>query len=175
LTDFTTFSDGQTVRGLTLNSRAEEVSLQAARHLAPFTLPVKLYDMWAALPGTPPKATLVTPSWLGPELLPLMYIVEVLEGGADFRWRLFGTEHTVRYGTEATGMLMSEAAKRDTSARDSLAFARRVHATGMPCFYATDFFGELGLVKRSYTVILPLMGPDGTISRLFGCATWEKP
>ncbi|MCJ9427648.1 hypothetical protein [Kordiimonas marina] len=175
MTGFTTFSDGQTVRGLNLRSQAEEVSLQAARQLEPFTLPVRLHDMWTALPGTPPNATSVTPSWLGRELLPLMYIVEVLDGGADFRWRLFGTEHTLRYGAEATGMRLSDAAKRDTSARDSLTFARRVYATGVPCFYVTDFFGELGLIKRSYTVILPLRGPDGTVSRLFGCASWEKP
>ncbi|TNE61818.1 MAG: hypothetical protein EP335_14075 [Alphaproteobacteria bacterium] len=171
--DFNTFSEWQTIRGQKLDSRAEAVLTVVARKLPLFRLPVKLYDMWMALPGELPSASHVTPTWLGAELLPYMYILDIVDGGQDFRWRLFGTAHAARYGSEATGMLMSEAARRDKSAAGSLHFARQTCAEKRPTFFLTEFLQGEFAVKSNATVVLPLAGPDGDMSRLFGCSVWS--
>lgn len=106
-----------------------------------------------------------------------MYILDVVEDddaqAVDFRWRLFGSSHSLRYGQEATGALLSRAAQLDASAAGSYEVAKSVYESKSFAFFLTEFSDETMPVKTSSTVVLPLLGDNGRISRIFGCSVWH--
>lgn len=153
------------------------LSLEEATAISTFEDCVELYNKWRALPGDVPYHREITPAFLGARILPEMYIIDVVKGPLedelDFRWRLFGTAHGERYGTEATGILMSEAAKRDKSAAGSFRIAKQVYRSLKPAFFLTEFI-ENGILRRTTcTVVMPLSNKAGDITRLFGCSKWQ--
>lgn len=173
MANITSFGENEPPRGSTVRQRV--VSLEEARAIDSFGPAVELFEKWLTLPGAVPQHQLITPSFIGPQLLPLMYIVDVLDDDADnidFQWRLFGTSHSVRYGKEATGILMSYAAELDESAAGSYKIAKMVYETGEPCFFLTEFIKNDRVNKTTSTVVLPLADEAGKMVRLFGCAIW---
>lgn len=177
MNDFTSFGEaGKRLSDLGLGVRQTLLTLDEARTIDSFKGPVTLYHKWLGLPGDIPNHRDITPAFLGPALLPLMYITDVVKDDpdrVDFRWRLFGTTHSERYGAEATGILMSEAAERDASAAGSYKVAQQVYATGEPAFFLTEFLDDNELVtKTTSTVVLPLSNKAGDLVRLFGCSVW---
>ncbi len=159
----------------------QRLSTEQARATPSFAKPVLLYDKWRALSDTIPHHNNITPAFIGVDILPEMYIMDVLSGPDngtdlpwDFRWRLFGTTHRDHYGREATGMLLSEAALRDASAAGSYKVAQQVMKTLEAIFFLTEFVENDMAVKSNSTVVMPLSDNEGNISRLFGCSAWSK-
>jgi len=169
----------------------QQLSMEQVRANPSFSRPVQLYDKWCALPGTIPHHNTITPSLIGAEILSEMYILDVLtrpdnyEPGNngldndddmpwDFRWRLFGTTHSERYGKEATGVLLSDAATHDKSAAGSFEVAQHVMKTHEAAFFLTKFCENGAIHKTTSTVVMPLADDNGAVCRLFGCSAWSK-
>lgn len=160
-----------------VSARTQTLSLEEARTNPSFSKPVSLFDIWRTLPGPIPHHNNITPSLVGAAILPEMYIIDVIAGeneGYDFRWRLFGTEHSNRYGKEATGVLLSEAAKSDPSAAGSYKVAKQVMNTLTPAFFHAEFLEGEAVTKTTSTVVMPLSDDTGYVSRLFGCSAWSR-
>jgi len=163
--------------GHALSARTQIMSLAEAGEDPSFAKPISLHDKWRTLTGPVPHHSHITPSFVGVDILPEMYIIDVIgtkENGFDFRWRLFGTEHSNRYGKEATGVLLSEAAKTDPSAAGSYKVAKLVMKTLEPAFFRTEFIENGSVHKTTSTVVMPLSDDGGHVSRLFGCSAWSK-
>jgi hypothetical protein len=96
--------------------------------------------------------------WLG-----YVHMVEVLEGGADFRYRIYGTEIAVAFGSDLTGKRLSAvpAAARE-AVRRSYAMACQSCA---PLFLSEDPLLTSSL-ERVESLILPLSGDGVVVDRL---------
>ncbi len=165
------------VDGRGLVARMQILSLKEARAHPSFVKQVSLFDKWHALPGNIPHHKNITPAFVGIKILPEMYILDVIGqqgNNVDFRWRLFGTAHSDRYGKEATGVLLSDAAREDQSAAGSYKVAQQVMHRLEAVFFLTEFIENDVVNKSTSTVVMPLSDDTGEISRLFGCSAWSK-
>lgn len=115
-----------------------------------------------------PARSHIDPAELG-VLLPYLFLVDVLEGGEDFRYRLVGTDivnHTVR---DNTGRLLSELVAQGSQ----LPLARLYDAAvteRQPMMQWLVYQTGVGLRRWYQTLVMPL-SPDGqTIDMLLGVA-----
>lgn len=110
--------------------------------------------------------------------MPNMIIAEAVDGGEDFRTRLFGTALVEIVGEERTGKLLSEFAEEGAIAKDKEAVQRRwLHITReaffgrKPVFTRVPFAasGRLYLVGHTISVPLTAGSPDPaqTIGAMF--------
>lgn len=160
-----------------VSARSHIISLKEARSNPSFSKAITLFDKWRALPEAIPHHKNITPTLIGADILPELYIIDVIgskKEGIDFRWRLFGTEHSNRYGREATGILLSKAAKSDPSAADSYEIAQQVMKTSEATFFQTEFMEDDTTTQITRTVVMPLSDDTGNVSRLFGCSSWSR-
>ena len=121
-----------------------------------------------------PLASIFNPTMVDQAILPTMFVLDVIEDGTDFRWRLFGTSHAIQYGTDATGMRVSDAARRDSAAKDSLSMGQLCYAERRPVFYLTNYTKAAVIKKSTGTVLLPMADNDSIINRILGCSTWQS-
>ncbi len=157
--------------------RMQTLSLEEARARPSFVKPASLFDKWQSLPGNIPHHKNISPAFVGVQILPEMYILDIIgqqDTDVDFRWRLFGTAHSDRYGKEATGVLLSEAASQDQSAAGSYKVAQQVMRTLEAAFFLTEFIENDVVIKSTSTVVMPLSDDTGKVSRLFGCSAWSR-
>jgi hypothetical protein len=173
MSSFRTFVEWQSIKELGLSSRAREITLDEAQTNPDFQYPLELHGLWLLMPGDIPHYDEVKPSVLGARLLPSMFIVDVKDAGRDFSWRLLGTDHARRFGSEVTGRRMSAVAKFDASTKTSLAFAHQCYTSQAPVFFKTEYLDKQHVKKTTCTVALPLVDDSGKVKRLFGCSVWS--
>ncbi len=121
-----------------------------------------------------PDRRQVDPVVLGPTLLPMLVLIEVLGGGSDYRWRLFGDRHQQEYGISLTGTRLSELEDGNPSATALRPLLDQTVATAGPCFYELAYLSEALLDRYATGVFLPLTdgGPD--VAMLLGAADWWR-
>ena len=135
---------------------------------------VALYSYWSskrgprAMPGRPD----IDPAELLP-LLPHILLMDVVEAGRDFRYRLVGTEVERHIGRPVTGRLISEVLNGDY-----LAYIHSLHRRAMteatPVYSENNFdaarsgFAPVADYKRAYRLMLPL-ARDGTSVDIMLC------
>jgi hypothetical protein len=90
-------------------------------------------------------------------------VLEPLDAGEDFRFRLVGSELNHRIGRDITGMRVSEVYP-ELVVKGFLASLKKV-AAGTPVFQNVRVVGLLGEVRRPEVVMVPMKSPDLT-------ATW---
>jgi hypothetical protein len=112
------------------------------------------------------------PSRVIARLMRNLVVLEPLDGGDDFNFRLVGTMVNERYGREVSGMLLSELYEADAAERFLISL-RKVMATDAPVFQEAHVRGAFGDVRRPEAVLLPMTAPDG-VSRwvLSGVFYW---
>ena len=97
--------------------------------------------------------------------LPYVMLLDVVEGGADFRYRVYGREIAARFGRDLTGMLLSEAAVHAHIAAFFLAVYRA--ALSRREAILTEHAPPRTISVTSWRrLILPLAAGDASISRL---------
>lgn len=177
MSSFKSYRDGPAVHEKGMTAVANEVSFEMAQAHPSFVTALRLLEKWNGLPGDIPHHKHISPATVGSVLLPYLFIMDVVhEEGTetDFRWRLFGTAIRRKYGLEATGHLLSDALGLDASIDESLRLARKTFVTRAPTFMHTQFYRDAKLYHEAQSVILPLSGDDGTVTRIFGCTTWSN-
>lgn len=131
-----------------------------------------LYSYWSDKRGdrSMPSRADVDPAELR-GLLPHLLLLDVVDGGQDFRYRLVGTEIERHIGRQVTGRLIGEALSGDYLAY-ILSLHQRVLTEKAPV-YSENSFGEgqpgYGLVaayKRAYRLMLPLAKDGRTVDML---------
>lgn len=108
-------------------------------------------------------------------LLRHLIICEVVDGGADFRTRIFGTALVELVGEERTGKLLSEFGAqssiptRPERVRDRwFEIARRVHALGRPVFISGRMINSARPYIAWHAVACPLTAGGTTIEQVVG-------
>jgi hypothetical protein len=112
-------------------------------------------------------------------LLPHILLIDVVEGGADFRYRLVGTEIERHIGRTLTGRLISE-----VLSGEYLDYIRSLHrraiAEAAPVYSENNFndgrsgFALIADFKRAYRLMLPL-SRDGTVIDMLLCGQLFLP
>lgn len=124
-----------------------------------------LLDYWHARRGsarTPPVAA-IDPTEMRPALGYLM-IVEPIEDGQDFRYRLYGSLLATVSGTDLTGRRVSEHWASDYVVDFSLASYRAVYQRGEP-LYTRRHPARAEYTRSWERLILPFADADGRIAR----------
>lgn len=91
--------------------------------------------------------------------LPRLYLVRVIDGGADFVYRLAGEEVNRRYGGSIAGKRIEELLAKD-AAREIKECWRRMIAGPEAYYSEVRHLTNRGVAVRGRRVTLPL-GPDG--------------
>ena len=111
-------------------------------------------------------------------LLPDVLLVDVIEGGKDFRYRLVGTELERHFGRGVTGRLLSE-----LISDPYLDYMRSLYLSvvieRVPVYSAHSFdddrtgFALIAAFKRTYRLMLPLSRDGETIDMVLCGQTFE--
>ncbi|HUD52919.1 PAS domain-containing protein [Parvibaculum sp.] len=115
--------------------------------------------------------------------LPNISISEAIDGGRDFRLRIFGTALVALIGREATGMLYSELAGdprvmfRPVAARSRLlALSKTAFQLRRPVFASGRFVNMIHRSLEWHSFSSPLTAGGGDIAQMFGAVfVVERP
>lgn len=132
-----------------------------------------LLTYWNARRGERPAPSRadIEPADIG-AILPDVYICERL-AGADFSFRLAGTAICNLMGRELKAAPLSSiwlAEGRRFAVRTATAAVG-----GVPAILALDGLSAAGRVLRAEALMLPMLGPSGTLDRLFGSISVIDP
>ena len=166
---------GEVARGLRLVE--EFAALEDQR----FALPRCGFEIWRRwIPegmSMPPRAAL-DPLELGSALLPSVVLLEVLQGGSDFQWRIFGSAHEREYGVDLRGVVVSDLMARDPGIHMFLDLFGLPTRQAAPVWYLLEYESAGHVLRAVSGVLLPLHADDGddrTVSHLFGVNAWFNP
>lgn len=109
-----------------------------------------------------------------PRLLPSVFLVDVLDGGADFRYRLIGGRIRERTPRNLTGLRLSEIADEGSQGALMRLYTAAV-ATGAAVAARLDYTSpELELPSHYDVLVAPLADVDGRIIQLVGIAVYAE-
>ncbi len=107
------------------------------------------------------------------DLVPFLILLDVLEAGRDFRYRVVGTGVVEAIGRDFTGETVSEYRQRHEPPAVAEGY-RQVCATRTPDLYQ----GTLDSVGKGFIryerLALPLAGDDGGIAYILSCFDFES-
>ena len=110
----------------------------------------------------------IDPLEMKPWLSRLM-LIEVIDAGRDFRYRLVGTDVVTRIGRDMTGKLISQLPALPEIVGRFLEEYRQVVRSGRPGYAVHDYFSPT--IKRTIKferLLLPLGEADGPVGMLLG-------
>lgn len=131
----------------------------------------RVWEVWRGLPrsGDLPRRADFSPSLLAPEDLRFIVMVEVIDDGADFAYRLVGTGVVQAVGKEFTGLKLSDHLD-EHEVPELFADYRRAVAQRAP----TLFHGGMLRFDKDWLAYerlsLPLVDEAGRVSVLLGAA-----
>lgn len=125
-----------------------------------------LAAFWRArrAPGALPGIDVVDPLALKPAL-GYMMLLDVLDDGWDYRYRVYGSLIARRLGRDLTGARTSEIARTAFTGTFYIAGYRAVIARRLPLFSVSSSPGYVQATDWR-RLALPLAGPDGGVKRL---------
>lgn len=107
------------------------------------------------------------------DLLPDVGLIDVLDGGDNFRYRLIGTRMVTVFGRDFTGVTLGEAHKDGNYGR----FLHKLYGEGVStrgavyCESRFIYTSDRNMVIRR--LLMPLAGPDGDVEMLFFSNTFD--
>lgn len=107
-------------------------------------------------------------------VLPQTLVVDVVDGGKDFRYRFWGTKYTNHYGADETGLLLSE------SLGPSFIEATRkqldaVLSAKAPCAFDVAIRApRSGIVQTKLNLRLPVMDRPGEITKIMTATLFNE-
>lgn len=132
----------------------------------------RLLKIWNGLAGEPPHRRSLDPVALGSALLPGMVLVELVDRGDDYRWRVFGSEHAVQYGADLTGAALSEIEALNPTAGAVRQLFDHVRDTAAPVFMSLAYTSRGLLVREAHGLMLPLSDDENSVGWICGYARW---
>ncbi len=102
-----------------------------------------------------------------PTLLPIVGLVDVLDGGARFRYRLVGTEMVDVSGHDPTGRFLDEALPDSGYADYLIDMFREVTRERRPLYGESDFRGQGRIECRVRRLLMPLSRDGRAVDMIF--------
>jgi len=137
-----------------------------------FDTPNQLYALWRSLPGTPPHFSHFKPGVVDPALLPNSVLMDVIDEGKDYKFRVYGTAHVTHFGADLTGLTVSKVEKINPASKVIRQVYDMVITHRTEVFFELDYLNRNDVVKRATGVMLPLTNDQGKINRLYGVMDW---
>ncbi|MDZ7712774.1 MAG: PAS domain-containing protein [Rhodovibrio sp.] len=141
---------------------AQRVSIRDAQRLPEFAMAWQVYQVWSRLScaGLPARSD-VDPLRFGAKALPNMALIDLLDGGRDYRWRLSGERVSALMGTRLTGKRLSELEAQVGDAVLFRGLLDQVTRYRAPRFYGLRHSTVMGAPRQTFGVLLPLRrGPS---------------
>ena len=129
---------------------------------------------WLAKRGesSMPSKRDVDPTDIPPKILPNLQLIDVVDGGARFRYRLIGTATVDAYGEDFTGRCPDEIFPAD--ARDFiLGIFRQVCAWKAPLFLSNRYITAKRFELASKRIYMPLSDDDTEVHHILGVLRFE--
>ena len=128
-----------------------------------------LYQYWDSKRAGRPMPTRadIDPTEI-PTLLPFILLIDVLDGGADFRYRLVGTDIVRWVGNDLTGRTFAEVLPAGNYA-DYIAGIARESIRQRSALYSEGGFVVDGRVDRQVRRLVLPLSADGTTVNMFLC------
>jgi hypothetical protein len=119
-----------------------------------------------------PRKSDVDPTEISPKLLPSLQIVEVIDGGARFRYRLVGTASVEAYGEDYTGRYPDE-----LFSDDRLCFIQNIYRavckSKMPLFSYNRYHTTKNVDVYANRIYMPLSDDDVDVDYILGILRFE--
>jgi len=134
----------------------------------------RLMDYWSGLRGGAPipRRDQIDPLSMR-EMLGFIMLIDVIDRGVDFRYRLYGSKIADLTGVDLTGRLLSQAPIEPSLAMFVMAGYRAVTRRAAAYFSSIETISEGRAILWS-RLALPLSDREGAVSRiLVGCAPTE--
>jgi hypothetical protein len=155
----------------------ERVPADEARAVPYFAVAAQCYTVWWCLdPGRIPARQQLDPLRFGAKLLPHLTLIEAVDDGADYYWRLCGEYAAKVMGTSLVGKRISQI---EADLGEGVLFRLALNDVIKQCepmFYVLRHRAMTGCMKRSYGVLLPLRedaeGPRARPRYLLGACDW---
>ncbi|HVJ32338.1 MAG TPA: PAS domain-containing protein [Terriglobia bacterium] len=147
---------------------------QLAKALALNSLFAPALQYWKSLHGDHlPSRRNIDPLEI-PDLLQNVMLLDVMEDGADFRYRLAGTAIERNFGAPIKGLSLVEIAAAFPSIQPVLDVKKHCVATASP--YACDaaVFTHFGTRKQVYCFAMPLSDDGVHVSQIFAIGILER-
>lgn len=132
----------------------------------------QLFELWRSLPGNPPHFRHFKPGTIAPALIPNCIMMDVIDGGQDYRWRIYGTSHVTHFGADLTGWTVSDVEKANPASKVIREVYDMIMANHAPVFFVLDYSNRNKVVKRASGAMLPLADDAGEIARIVGIMDW---
>ena len=121
--------------------------------------------------GALPKRRDIDPTEIGP-LLANLQLIDVIDGGSRYRYRLVGTNIVAAFGGEYTGKFLDE-----LFTGERLAYARRVYATVCsrmtPVFLRNRYSTTLDVEMIANRLYMPLSDDGCSVNIILGALSFE--
>jgi len=115
----------------------------------------------------------IDPVELPPKLWPNIQIIEVIDGGARFRYRLVGTASVDAFGSDYTGRYPDEMFT-DDRLNFIQSIYRRVYETRLPLFSLNRYHTPKHIDLFAYRIYMPLSEDGIEVSHILGILHFES-
>lgn len=125
-----------------------------------------------------PRRADIDPIGIAPHLLPNLFLTDVVDGGARFRFRLVGTAAVSGIGADLTGRYVDEVNESGRYRDYITALYRRVVSRRQPIFSMSQFyrFGDgLQLNPTTQRLMCPLSSDGDNVDMVFSCQVFALP
>jgi hypothetical protein len=116
-----------------------------------------------------PRRRDLNPTEIPTRVLPNLQVIDVIDGGARFRYRLVGTALVDAYGRDFTGKCPNE-----LFPDDRLRFIRTVCRAKSPIFTHNKYHTPKNLDLLAVRVYLPLSDDDSDVHHILGCLHFAR-
>lgn len=127
-----------------------------------------LFNYWQARRGDAarPSRADIDPLDI-PDILPIVFLVDVEHMPLDFRFRLVGSEFAQKYGCDFTGRRLRDI-NQHAQYEAILSDYTQCAETGAPLVSRNSFINARGVYWKYERVLLPLGGPSGPVNMILG-------
>ncbi|WNJ98714.1 hypothetical protein L2D14_12640 [Thalassospiraceae bacterium LMO-JJ14] len=150
----------------------EEIPCEFPSH-SPLALTLELWRAWSGKDSAPTWKDIKLYD-LPPVVLPQTLVVDVVEGGHDFRYRFWGTEYTGHYGVDETGLLLSECMGPSfiEATRTQLLTVTDRKA---PCAFDVAIRApRSGVIQTKINLRLPIMDTPGEVTKVMTATLFNE-
>lgn len=133
-----------------------------------------VFEWWRDAKSSPPPRSAFDPFCFGGALVGNLVLLDVLENGTDFRWRVFGGRHVEEFGADLTNILVSSLVQDHMAAGDLMAAMRRTVEDRQPVAFEIHYVSENKLLREAVGVFTPLADESGAVTAVVGAADWIK-
>ncbi|MEX0695772.1 MAG: hypothetical protein WD075_15110 [Rhodospirillales bacterium] len=107
-------------------------------------------------------------------VLPQTLVVDVVDGGQDYRYRFWGSDYTDNYGIDETGLLLSECVGPNFIKATKLQL-QVVLERKMPCAFDVAIRApRSGVIQTKINLRLPLMDTPGEVTKILSASLFNE-